>query len=207
MHVLVTDFGVRHGALAGRLASAGLDVGLASPGRPLIRIPATGASRDLGASESSGLASGSLPTGQPSIPRPGFVIAALSPGDDIARLRELQECPTAWPLVVVVRAAILGQGQAEELGLTVMFPGVDAGGALEALERHRGVVGLPGTVVGPLAGRPRRVDRWLAVVLRKAGIRASCRGDMYSWLTVTSAWLSPLRGAVIAAARQGLPLR
>jgi hypothetical protein len=47
----------------------------------------------------------------------------------------------------------------------------------------------------------------MARVLFEAGIWASCRPDMQPWLTVTSAWLSPLRGAVIAAARQGLALR
>jgi hypothetical protein len=43
-------------------------------------------------------------------------------------------------------------------------------------------------------------------MLRAAGIRASARAEMQLWLTVAAAWLSPLRGAVVAAAQQGLAL-
>lgn len=207
MHILVTDFGVRHGLLVGRLASAGLEVGLARAERPLLRVAGCVVPGGVCASEAVGQSKPSLLPWQPLDPRPGVVIAALSPGDDVACLRAFQEQEPASPLVVVARAAVAAHVQVQDLGITVMFPGFDASEAAEPPGRSRGLLSLPGTVVGPLTGRPRSVDQWFAEVLRQAGIRASCRGDMQSWLTVTSAWLSPLRGAVIAAAQQGLTLR
>lgn len=65
---------------------------------------------------------------------------------------------------------------------------------------------VPGTTLGPAVGRPLTTGRALTEVLRKVGVRVSLRADMTGWLTSTAAWLTPVNGAVVAAAEQGSDL-
>jgi hypothetical protein len=206
MRVMVTDFGVRHRALAQRLAGTGLEVRVAVPGEPVARVPAQAIPPGTVVANAAGPPF-VLPEGKSGVtPRSGLTVAEVSPGDDPAHLRKLTGGQPGRPLLVVARAPVPELAQVEDLGITVMFPGFEESVSGGAPERSCRPLALPCTVVGPLVGRPRDVDRWVASVLLKAGIRASCRPDMQRWLTVTSAWLSPLRGALLAAAQQGLPL-
>lgn len=204
---MVTDFGVRHRAFAERLAGIGLEVGVAVPVEPVMRVPAR--TVPAGAVEANAAGPSLVsPEVRPGVtPRPGLTVAEVSPGDDPGHLRRLAEGRPGRPLLVVCRAAVPEFTQVGDLGIIVMFPGFEESPSAGARGCRARPLALPGTVLGPLVGRPRGVDRWLAGVLHKAGIRACCRPDMQRWLTVTSAWLSPLRGAVIAAAQQGLALR
>ncbi len=206
MRVMVTDFGVRHRALAQRLAGTGLEVGVAVPGEPVARVPAEAIAAVAVVANASG-PSFVLPEAKPGVtPRSGLTVAEVSPGDDPGHLRKLAGGRPGRALLVVARAPVPELAQVGDLGITVMFPGFEESVSGGAPERSCRPLALPCTVVGPLVGRPRDVDRWIASALLKAGIRASCRPDMQRWLTVTSAWLSSLRGAMLAAAQQGLPL-
>lgn len=206
MRVLVTDFGLRHGALVERLAGTGLEIEVAVPEEPVAKVPARAIPAGVVVANAVGPSSVSRETGPGVTPPPGLTVAALSPGDNPGYLRKLTERKPGRPLLVVARAPVPELAQVEDLGITVMFPGFEESSSAGARGCRTRPLALPGTVVGPLVGRPRDVDRWMASVLLKAGIRASCRPDMQSWLTVASAWLSPLRGALIAAAQQRLAL-
>ena len=206
MHVMVTDFGVRQRALARRLAGTGLEVGIAVPGELATVVPAQAIPAGAVAADASG-PSCVLAEASPGVtPRSGLTVVEVFPGDDPSRLRQFTEDRPGSPLLLVARVPVPELAQVEDLGITVMFPGFEERPPGGASERSCRPLALPCTVVGPLVGRPRDLDRWIAGVLLEAGISASCRPDMQSWLTVTSAWLSPLRGALLAAAQQRLAL-
>lgn len=132
-------------------------------------------------------------------------MAAITQATDLARVRLLRRALPEVPLLALTRIALPEIATVEELGISLMFPGFD-GGVPGSGARRRWPLALPGTIVGPVVGRPKPADRRLVGLLRSAGIRASSRGDMQAWLTVTSAWLGPLRGAIVASARQELAL-
>ncbi len=111
------------------------------------------------------------------------------------------------PLVVVSRVPPPPTAGNPGLGPTLLFLGYgpwwDRPARAAAPWRS---LPLPGAVVGPASGALRSVDQEAEAALRGVGIRTSRRPEMTSWLTVTSAWLGPFRGAVVAASRQGLRL-
>lgn len=137
---------------------------------------------------------------------PDAVVLAVTHRGDLEQVGAARASFPGTPLLVLARAPLPKAAEFDDAGLTVMFPGFGEGSPGRAEQRGLGALGLPGTVVGPLAGPPRVADRRFVALLRSAGIRASLRENMQAWLTVTSAWLGPLRGAVAAAARQGLTL-
>ena len=137
---------------------------------------------------------------------PDAALLTVSRSGDLERVRELRSKLPDVPLLVLSRISLPEIAEVEDLGCTLMFPGVSRGFPGYGPQQRSSPLGLPGTAVGPLVGRPRRIDRRFVGLLRSAGIRASSRGDMQTWLTVTSAWRSALRGAIVAASRQGLTL-
>jgi hypothetical protein len=137
---------------------------------------------------------------------PDVAIVAVSRSGDLDRVRELRGTLPGVQLLALTRIALPEIADVEDLGITLMFPGFSKGLPGYGPQQRSTPLGLPGTVAGPLVGRPRAIDRWFVGLLRSAGIRASSRADMQAWLTVTSTWLSSLRGAILAAARQGLTL-
>jgi len=138
--------------------------------------------------------------------RPEVAVAVVSGADGIESVRRLRRALGDVPLLALTRVPLLSIAAVEDVEISLMFPGFDAGGAAHGTPLPRYPLALPGTVVGPVAGRIRPVDRRLAELLRAAGIRAALRPDMQRWLTVASAWLGPVRGAIVAAAQQGLAL-
>jgi hypothetical protein len=131
----------------------------------------------------------------------GVTVVKLAPGDNLADLRSLEALQPGSPLLLVTRLPLPEPARLARPGVAVMFP-EDLPGPANGSRRMAAPL-LPGTVLGPLSGHPGRVERKMAEVLRCGGIAASCRPDMQEWLRVTSVWLAPLRGAVIAAAHQG----
>ena len=109
------------------------------------------------------------------------------------------------PPLVVTRVPLPERASRWQPDLAVLFPGETA-----IPVRARLAVGapwpVPSVMVGPLVGRPSAGHRASAASIRRAGVKASCRRDMHSWLRVTSAWLAPLRGAVLAARERGVRL-
>jgi hypothetical protein len=138
--------------------------------------------------------------------RPEVAVAAVSGADDIEGVRRLRRALGEVPLLTLTRVPLPSIAAVEDLEISLMFPGFDAGGIASGSPRPRYPLALPGTVMGPVAGRIRPVDRRLAGIFRAAGIRTALRPDMQRWLTVASAWLGPVRGAIVAAAQQGLAL-
>ena len=158
----------------------------ASFGRPIARhLAAAGHKVDLERANADG--------------RPDAVVLAVSTTGDLEHARRLGRTFPNAPILALARIALPEVAAVEALPITLMFPGWSD-------TRRSRPLGLPGSVVGPLSGPPRAADRRLVALLRSAGIRAALRGNLQAWLTVTSAWLSPFRGAVVAAAQRGLTL-
>ncbi len=128
-------------------------------------------------------------------------VVALAPGEGLeeacARAAGLQE----QELLVVTRVPLPEDVRKRRPQLAVLFPGVSNRANIKGHDSGACEL-LPGVVVGPLVGPPETTHRRLAEVVRNAGVATSCRPEMHNWLRVTSAWLAPLRGAVIAAALQ-----
>lgn len=135
----------------------------------------------------------------------GITVIGLEPAESREAIGTLDTLKKPDPLLVVTATPPADPSHLDRLGATVMFPGRFES---PCMARHRipDSLLLPGAVVGPLFGAPRRVDRRWVGLLRAAGIRAGCHPDMQAWLRVTSSWMAPIRGAVVAAAQRGLPL-
>lgn len=133
-------------------------------------------------------------------------VTALSRSADVERLRELARTIPGVPLLAVSRIPSRDVAYINSGAITLLYPGFGKNFQGPGRRRRFYPLALPGPAVGPVIGRPWAEDRMLVGLLRSAGIGASLREDMGSWLTVTSAWLSPLRGAVAAAAQRGLTL-
>lgn len=138
--------------------------------------------------------------------RPEAVLTAISHRGDVGRLGAIGHDVPGVPMLVLTRVAFPEVAKVEDLDITLMFPGFSKGSPGYGAQSRLSPLGLPATAVGPLTGRPRPVQRRLIELFRSAGVRALCREAMQEWLTVTSAWMGPLRGAIVAAARQGLSL-
>lgn len=133
----------------------------------------------------------------------GVALVVPEKGEDAAEGCTRPGKKSGSPPLVVTRVPLPEKVSRWHPDLGVLFPGETA-----ISMRSRLAVGAPWPVpcvmVGPLVGRPSAGHRASAASIRRAGVKASCRRDMHSWLRVTSAWLAPLRGALLAARERGV---
>jgi hypothetical protein len=135
----------------------------------------------------------------------GVTVVTLKPGEDGESVPPLEAFDRSSPFLVVTRVPASDPSRLDRLGATVLFPGRFRLPGSDP-SRQAAALLVPGATMGPVYGAPRKVERRLARLLSGAGLRPVCRSNLQAWLRVTSAWLAPLRGAVIAAGLQGLSL-
>lgn len=135
----------------------------------------------------------------------GVTVSTARPGKDLADDCTDLAARAGSTALVVTRVPLPDSVSRHRPELTVLFPGAGAD-PWRTNPATKAAWLLPRVVAGPLTGRPGVVHRRLSRSIRGLGVPVRCRRDMHYWLRVTSAWLAPLCGAVLAARERGLSL-